>query len=171
MNFHRSLILGLIIAPVCFEAQATAQKSPRQVASEFYALVVRDYQGGLPDPREMRQLRPYLSFSLRSLFSRARKEQAEYMRLYPENKPPWIEGYLFSCSFEGLTKFRLRKTRISGRFAYVAVEQSMEPDGDSKWTDTLILVKENRRWQVWDVRMGCTWPFRMGPTLREMLSD
>lgn len=170
-NLHRLLILVLIITALFFETQAAAQKSPSQVASEFYNLILREKPSGLPDPQQMRLFTPYLSQSLRSMFTRARKEQAEYIRLNPGNKPPWIEGCLFSCSFEGLTTFRWSKTRVSGRFAYVDVIQSMEPYDDSKWTDTLILVKETRRWRVWDVRMGCTWPFRMGPTLRKMLSD
>ncbi len=33
----------------------------------------------------------------------------------------------------------------------------------------MVLVKEGGRWLVWDVRMGCGWSFRMGPTLRAML--
>lgn len=168
-NLRYSLVVGLLLAPVLFETRAAAQKSPRAVASEFYALVVREDPSGLPDAREMRLFRPYLSRGLRSLFRRAGREQADAMRRHPQEKPPHVDGCLFSCLYEGPKRFRLGRPRVSGRFAHVAVEQSAEPGGSFKWSDTLVLVKEDGRWLVWDVRMGCSWPFRMGPTLRVML--
>lgn len=168
-DLGRAFILSLTVVTICFGAIA-AETSPHDVAVKFYSVVVREHPDGLPDPRVMRLLRPYLSQSLRSMFSRAKKQQAEHLRLHPDEKPPWVDGCLFSCSFDGLMRFRVGKIKVTGRFAYVAVEQSLEPD-DSTWTDTLVLARENKRWRIWDVRMGCTWPFRMGPTLRKMLSD
>jgi hypothetical protein len=168
-NSNHSLIVGLLVVPLLFEAQVAAQNSPREVASRFYPLVVREDPSGLPDAREMRLFRPYLSRSLRSLFSRARKEQEEFMRTHPQEKPPNVDGCLFSCLYEGPKQFRLGRPRISGRFAYIEVEQSAEARGKFEWADTLILVKESGHWRVWDIRMGCNWPFRMGPTLRAML--
>lgn len=170
-NFRPSLVLVLLLAPVYCEARAAAQKSPHQVASEFYTLVVREDPSGLPEARQMRLFAPYLSRSLRGLFAGAQKEQDEAVRARPDEKPPNVDGCLFSCLFEGPKRFRLNKPRLEGRFAYVGVEQSGEADGDVKWTDTLVLVKERGRWLVWDIRMGCSWAFRMGPTLRSMLGE
>jgi hypothetical protein len=169
-SFHNLIIVSLFVTPIIFEAQATAQASPRSVASEFYTLVIRNHPVGLPNARQMRSFRPYLSRGLRSLFNRARKEQAEAMRAHPDDKPPNADGCLFSCLFEGPKRFRLGRSRVARRFAYVKIRQSEEPDGAFSWADTLVLVKENGRWLVWDIRMGCDWPFRMGPSLRVMLS-
>ena len=169
-RLHFTLALGLLFAPLPCGARAAARQSPREAATEFYTLVVREDPAGLPDEAEMRLFRPRLSRGLRTLFARAYKEQARAMREHPDEKPPLVEGCLFSCSFEGPKQFKVGGTKISGRFAYVAVEQGSEPDASARWTDTLVLVKERGRWLVWDVRMGCTWGFRMGPTLRAMLS-
>jgi hypothetical protein len=163
------LIIGLLITSVAQGAQAATRKSPRAVASEFYASVVREDISGLPDEQEMRALRPYLSLSLRSLFRRAQKAEAAAIRRTPAgDKPPILEGCLFSCLYEGPEKFRVGRQRVSGRFAYVKVEQSAGPD---EWTDTLILVRERGRWLVWDVRLGCSEPHMGEPTLRKMIGD
>lgn len=168
-RFHFSLVVGLLVAPLLCGARAAAQQSPREVASEFYTLIVREDSSGLPDEAEMRLLRPYMSRALLSLFERAGREQARAVREHPDEKPPLVEGCLFSCAFEGPKRFSVGRPRVSGRFAYVAVEQRAEPGQNVEWTDTLVLVKERGRWLVWDVRMGCKWDFRMGPTLRAML--
>ena len=169
-RLHLSLAAGLLVALTLCGTSAAAQQSPREAASEFYTLIVREDPSGLPDEAEMRLFRPRLSRGLRTLFARAYREQARAMREHPDEKPPLVEGCLFSCSFEGPKQFKVGGTKISGRFAYVAVEQGSEPGAGPAWTDTLVLVKERGRWLVWDVRMGCTWGFRMGPTLRAMLS-
>jgi hypothetical protein len=168
-RLHFTLAFGLLVAPLLCGARAAAQQSPREAATEFYTLVVREAPAGLPDEAEMRLFRPRLSRSLLPLFARARKEQASAMREHPDEKPPYVDGSIFSCLFEGPKRFKVGRPKISGRFAYVPVEQGAEPDAGPTWTDTLVLVKERGRWLVWDVRMGCTWDFRMGPTLRAML--
>lgn len=168
-RLHLSLAAGLLVAAALCGTRAAAQQSPREAASEFYALVVREDPSGLPDEAEMRLFRPRLSRGLRTLFARAYREQARARREHPDEKPPLVDGCLFSCSFEGPKRFKVGRPRLSGRFAYVAVEQGSEPGASAAWTDTLVLVKERGRWLVWDVRMGCTWDFRMGPTLRAML--
>jgi hypothetical protein len=169
MRTPSCLIIGLLLISMAQEAQAATRKSPRAVASEFYALVVREDISGLPDGQEMRVLGPYLSRSLRSLFRRAQKSEAEAIRRTPAgDKPPVFEGSLFSCLYEGPQKFRIGRQKVSGRLAYVKVEQSAGPD---EWADTLILVMERGRWLVWDVRMGCREPHMGELTLRKVLGD
>ena len=77
----------------------------------------------------------------------------------------FIGGHLFV-----LRMFDKFKDRLEARVAYIEVSQSAEPKGNFEWTDTLVLVKEDGRWLVWDIHMGCGWPFRMGPALRVMLN-
>jgi len=163
------LALGLLAAPLLCAGRAAAQQAPREVAKGFYQLVVGEAPSGLPDEREMRLFTPYLSRGLRTFFARAAKERDEAMRAHPDEKPPFVDGSLFSCAYEGPKRFSLGGVKVSGRFAYVAVRQDAGPGENVEWTDTLVLVRERGRWLVWDVRMGCTWSFRMGPTLRAML--
>lgn len=164
-----SLALGLLAATLVCAGQAAAQQTPREAARDFYELVVKDAAGGLPDERRMRLYAPRMSGDLRALFARARERQAAAVRAAPDEKPPLAEGCLFSCAFEGPRRFSVGGARRSGRFAYVAVRQDAGPGENVEWTDTLVLVREGGRWVVWDVRMGCAWSFRMGPTLRAML--
>jgi hypothetical protein len=168
-RFHFSLALGLLVAPLLCGARAAAQQTPAQVAGGFYALVVSEDPSGLPDEAEMRRFRPYLSRGLGTLFDRARAVQERAARERPDEKPPLVDGCIFSCAFEGPKRFSLGRPKVSGRFAYVAVRQDAGPGEQAEWTDTLVLVRERGRWLVWDVRMGCKWDFRMGPTLRAML--
>ncbi|HEX8557819.1 MAG TPA: hypothetical protein VF668_06955 [Pyrinomonadaceae bacterium] len=164
-----SLALGLLAAGLVCTGRAAAQQTPREAARGFYELVVKDAGGGLPDERRMRLYGPRMSRDLRALFERARERQAAAARAAPDEKPPLADGCLFSCAFEGPRRFGVAGVRRSGRFAYVAVRQDAGPGERVEWTDTLVLVREGGRWVVWDVRMGCAWQFRMGPTLRAML--
>lgn len=164
-----SLALGLLAALLLCAERAAARQTPREVAQGFYALVVSEAPSGLPDEQEMRLFDPYLSRGLRTLFARAAKERDDAMRARPDEKPPFVDGCIFSCAYEGPRRFSVGGARVAGRFAHVAVRQDAGPGENVEWTDTLVLVKEGGRWRVWDVRMGCKWSFRMGPTLRAML--
>jgi hypothetical protein len=167
-----SAIISLVLLPALSLADAQAQRTPSETAQKLYALVVKERLSGLPDERVMRLVRPYLSRELWALFTRARKEQRDFLQHHPDEKPPWVDGCLFSCAFEGPTSFRVGQQSFARRFAYVPVMQDGgEAGSEVAWVDTVVLVKESGRWVVWDVRMGCDWPFRMGPTLRAMLKD
>lgn len=161
--------LGLLAVPLLCAGRVAAQQTPREVAQGFYRLVVSEQPAGLPGAQEMPLFDPYLSRGLRALFARAARERDEAVRRRPDEKPPFVDGSLFSCAFEGPRRFSLGRPKVSGRFAYVPVKQDAGPGENVEWTDTLVLVKEGGRWLVWDVRMGCKWSFRMGPTLRAML--
>ncbi len=148
-----------------------AETTPRATVQRLYRMVIEKNLSGLPSRREVRWLRPLLSSSLLQLFERARKIQTDYVRRFPENKPPLIEGCLFSCSFEGPRQFKIDRVERPGRFMLVTVSQSDSKEANTfSWFDTVVLVRERGKWVVWDVEMGCDWPFRMGPTLRTMLS-
>jgi hypothetical protein len=165
-------MINVILLPTIFVAGVKAQTTPKETARKLYNLVVKERISGLPDSRQMQLIRPYLSSDLRLLFSKAQKEQSAFSRKHPDEKPPWADGCLFSCAFEGPRSPRAGRARFSGRFAYVSIHQGRAKAGrGSSWIDTLVLIKEKERWVVWDVRMGCNWPFRMGPTLRAMLDD
>jgi hypothetical protein len=103
---------------------------------------------------------------------RASKRQEAFQRAHPGDKPPLVDGCIFSCLFEGPQAFAFGAARRDGQTIRLDTKLSGDPAGkEPTWTDTLVLVKENGAWRISDIRMGCTWPFRMGPTLRAMLAD
>jgi hypothetical protein len=167
----RQIVISSLLLLTAFAGDLFAQNSPGETASRFYTLVIKNDFVGLPDEKGIKLLNPYLSKSLQDLFAKAIEEQEKFSREYPREKPPLADGCLFSCAFEGPARYTIGKHRISGRFAYVPIIQSDSEKTELRWTDTLVLVKEGGAWRVWDVRMGCKSPFRMGPTLRAMLTE
>jgi hypothetical protein len=85
----------------------------------------------------------------------AQTTQARCEKTHPGDKPPWVEGDMFSSSFEGFTKFQVagalaltkaRKTIFKVNFEYV--EKGQKP---VTWTDEVALVQEKGRWVIDDV--------------------
>lgn len=107
---------------------------------------------GIPDEARLARLAPMITPELRDLFGGALREQARCAKQFPGDKPPWVEGDIFSSNFEGFTSFSAAnsKSRKDGRevairFTYAEGKYSV------KWTDTLILQNEAGRWLVDDI--------------------
>src|SRR5262249_22636720 len=106
------------------------------------------------------------------LMERASRRQGAFERAHRGDKPPLVDGCIFSCLFEGPRWFALGAPRRDGPTVRLDAKLSGDTAGkDLTWTDTLVLAKESGGWRISDVRMGCTGPFRMGPPLRAMLAD
>ena len=145
----------------------------QSVAQSFYTELRRDEICGLPDTAQMKRLAPYFTPGIVSALQRASAEQAEFMRKHPDEKPPWIEGDLFSSLFEGVEKWRLGSATVKGSTAEVPVHLSYRGDSNetARWTDTLILSHTPSGWHVADIRMGGEWAFKAGGnTLSSTLS-
>ncbi len=164
-------LIGGLLVILAATSPAQAASTPEETVWGLYGVVVTQQVSGLPDARQMQLLRTYLSADLRRLFARAARQQEEFSRRHPDEKPPWVEGCLFSCSFEGPQRFIVGRPLRAGRFVRVPVTQWVGQADEVPWTDTVVLTREQERWVVWDIRMGCDWPFHMGPTLRGMLSS
>jgi hypothetical protein len=141
-------------------------------AARFFLSEVRRFQvTGLPDGEAWETLSPCLSAPLRALMEAAKREQLEFMKKFPDEKPPWIEGDFFSSLFEGPHRFQVLGTEVKGDRANVRVEQERTEGGDTvKWTDTLLLVKTPEGWRVDDMRYGGSWDFANTGTLRDALA-
>lgn len=150
---------------------AESTKDPETAARVFYTELRRLGVSGLPDESAWAALKGFCSESLRTALDVAVKEQAEFMRKFPDEKPPWIEGDLFSSLFEGPRQYQVGKPRIQGEMAEVPVECAYTEGGETtKWTDMLILSKSGDSWLIDDVSYGGDWDFANSGTLKDALA-
>ena len=165
-------LLALVLAGARLSAESPVvdHGDPSAVARIFYSELRRLGVSGLPGDSAWTKLKPFCSESLGALLDLAVKEQVEFIERHPDEKPPWIEGDLFSSLFEGPRQFSTGVAKVDGETAEVRVECSHTEGGDTvKWSDFLILVREGGKWLIDDVRYGGEWDFANSGTLKEAL--
>jgi len=156
-NQARRLFLLLLAGFMSIEARALAAgtDSPQRTVQNFYAVHLKSHTTGLPDSKILCQLKPYLSHHLVALIERAREEQQRFMKKYPDKKPPWIEGDLFSSLFEGPTACTVAAAAVTTDRARVMVRctytDPAAPGKQFTWQDAVYLVKEHAAWVIDDI--------------------
>lgn len=167
----RRLLLLSILPPALGGALAAEPDGPEKVARELYSDLRRFQVTGLPEGEAWEAVKPKLSGALAAALEAARKEQRDFRKKFPDEKPPWIEGDLFSSLFEGFQTFTVKPARIAGETAAVPVEFVYTYRGETtRWTDTLLLERSGTGWVVDDVRYGATWDFANKGTLQKALA-
>ncbi len=157
---------GVLIL-VCREGFAA--DAARDAATNFYRgyakLRAAGGMSGIPDRKQMARLSPLLAGELRGLLAAAKREQERCAKRFPNEKPPWVEGDVFSSNFEGFTSFRVdaSKARGRGRERTAAVRfQYAGGKGRVNWNDELVLRNEAGRWRVVDVVYRARFAFTSG---------
>jgi hypothetical protein len=149
---------------------AEIPEDPQSAARVFYAELRRLGLRSLPTVAEWEPFAPRATPELTEAIERAREEQTEFMEKFPDEKPPWVDGDLFSSLFEGPQRFEIGEAKITSDRAEVPVTCLHTYGGDTaKWTDVLILTKTESVWLVDDLRYGGTWDFAAQGTLRDAL--
>jgi len=173
--FRTGLTVALLLASsVLASAQRpTTQRvpnSPGTAVIKFYSALIKQKVSGLPTAKQRPAIWPLLTEDLKALLDAAQREQDAFIEANPDEKPPFIEGDLFSSLFEGAQSFELGQTSLHDRQAIVPVMFTYS-DGarTTKWTDTVVLMKSGGAWKIWDVRYGGTWDFKPGTNLRAVL--
>lgn len=153
-------------------ADTRPDEDPAAMARIFYAELRRETIHGLPTAAQLQRLSPCLAPGLLRLFAEADAEQKRFIRQHPDEKPPWIEGDLFSSLFEGVERWRLGEVTRTGTRASVKVHLSYRGHGPDtvRWSDTLLLVRTADGWRLDDIRMEGEWAFKNGDTLRGILT-
>jgi len=118
---------------------------------------------GIPDEPQLAQLAPLITPELRDLFSAALHEQKRCEDKFPEDKPPWIEGDIFSSSFEGFTSFKVSASRRARRGREVTVSFAYVEGKDRvTWHDVLVLRNDTGPWLVDDLFYRAKFAFTSG---------
>ena len=151
-------------------AQSSRQQSPEAFAARFYRTYLRLKVNGLPDAKQFKALSPLLSPDLRQLFEDAKREQEKFIKENPDEKPPWIEGDLFTSLFEGAQSFKVGSSQARGEYREVPVRLQYRTGKEvTRWSDTLVLARTKTGWQVWDILLKGEWQFKQGGSLRDIL--
>ena len=179
MRVARHLVTALMIASSAFAATAAAQSrpttqrvpnSPGTAVIKFYTALIKQKVTGLPTAKQRSSIWPLLTEDLKALLDSAQRKQDAFIKANPDEKPPFIEGDLFSSLFEGVQTFELGQTSLVDRRAHVPVTFTYTSDGKTtRWTDEIILAKSGGAWKIWDVRYNATWDFKPGTNLRAVL--
>lgn len=140
--------------------------TPEAAARGFYATLVKHQVSGLPGDEVWTMLKPRMAPELAGVIEAARREQADFIKRNPDEKPPWIEGDLFSSLFEGPQEFAVGEATVTGDRADVPISFVYRSDGQTtKWKDKLVLTRAGGKWLVADVVYGATWDFGNKGTL------
>lgn len=99
-----------------------------------------------------------LSNELSSLLQQtleAEKNDAEATKNgpFPTDKPLLIEGDIFSSLYEGRTGAKVQSISIDEQKAKAVLVLENKPY-NTQWTDTVLLVQENKVWKIDDVIYG-----------------
>ena len=144
---------------------------PQGTARIFYTELRRLGVHSLPAGEEWNLLAPRVTEELAQAITLAQKEQAEFMKKHPDEKPPWVDGDLFSSLFEGPKTFVIGEAKTKGDRSEVPVKCVHTEGGETfKWTDTIILKETEKGWLVDDIHYGGSWDFAATGTLKEALA-
>ena len=149
----RLLVLG---ASLIGCAETFAADQAQDAAAAFYRsyLALRKSGGpsGIPGEAQLVRLAPLITSELRELFGAALQEQKRCAKQFPGDKPPWIEGDIYSSNFEGFTSYSAANSRPRKGGREVVIRFTYAEGKDSvKWSDTLVLRNEAGRWLVDDI--------------------
>lgn len=152
-------------------ADATDTQAAAALALDFYEMHQRLGNSGLPEAGEMNAYGAFLCPNLVTLVVGAQERQKQYRLAHPEDKPPLVEGDLFSSLFEGPDTVRTAGAAVDGDTAEVIVAmQAGSGDGATRWKDTLLLARNDGVWCVDDVEYHGDWQFankgRLSDSLR-----
>lgn len=158
-----AVALSFVLSGPGLAGERPAPGTPGAAVYDLYTICREERLSGLPDGRQLARLSGLLSARLTALIESARAHQARFMREHPDEKPPFIEGDLFSSLFEGPSGFEVGAVRLDGDRARVTVRfrHRDEPAGRdvTRWEDDAWLVRERGRWRIDDVEYRGDWPF------------
>lgn len=162
-----------LVSSASAQSRPTTQRvpnSPGTAVIKLYTQLIKLKVSGLPNPKQRPAIWPLLTDDLKALLDARQREQDDFIKANPDDKPPFVEGDLFSSLFEGPQSFELGQTSLVDRHAIVPITfTAADGDRTTRWTDTIVLAKSGGAWKIRDVRYGATWDFKPGTNLRAVL--
>ena len=163
---------ALSIAPAALPPDGEDMRAATQLVTDFYEMRHRLGRTGLPDENEMKAYRAFLCPSLSATMDAARVRQRVYMDEHPDDKPPLVEGDLFSSLFEGVDVATPAGTEVKGDSASVNLSMRFgEGDTAVRWKDAALLARDQGSWCIADVEYRGDWPFANKGKLSSTLAE
>jgi hypothetical protein len=160
------------VSPEADPGAALEDTSAAAAVNALYTRLIANRVSGAPGTAQLSELRPFLSDTLHTLLAAARALSETEARQSPDEKPPFVEGDLFSSLFEGPTGFRILGTDAAAGRRNVRIEFTYAGAVPAeRWTERVVTVREDGRWVVTDVEYGGDWDFAPRGTLRGTLEE
>ena len=141
-------------------ADARDSQAAATVALDFYEMHQRLGNSGLPDASSMKAYDAFLCPSLGTMLHDAQERQRNYIKAHPDDKPPLVEGDLFSSLFEGPDSVSSAGAAVDEDSAEVSLlMRSGDGDKATRWKDTVMLARKDGVWCIEDVQYHGNWPF------------
>jgi hypothetical protein len=165
----RTALLTLLL-PLLAACAAAPGDSPEHAIDGLYSALREGRVTGAPSAEQLDRLAPFLSDTLRALLDGARRMRDADAAAYPDEKPAFADGDLFSSLFEGPTGFRVVRVDSGSPHHRARVEFTDERASPAPvWTDVVLVLQERGRWVVDDVEYGGNWDFAARGSLRHGL--
>lgn len=150
---------------------AEPAQGPVAVAMDFLLMHQRLGNSGLPQRADMGAYDAFLCPSLAQAVRAAQVRQEVAKAERPDEKPPYVEGDLFSSLFEGPDEFEAADSIVEGDRARVEIAMSAgRGDQARRWKDTVELRLDDGIWCLDDVAYGGDWPFANKGRLSTLLA-
>ena len=179
-----SLLLALICAcsgepeapaPVQAPAETRASSAEGERVQAFLAQYREQFFRGLPNATQAAALAPHLSPRLNGLLRDALAGQQAYKARYPSDKPPMIDGDIFSSLFEGASSGEI--DTVEGTDGHVAVRVKYiyrDPEThkvNETWPDRFLLIQDGSGWLIDDIEYLGGWDFAPRGRLSAALTE
>ena len=137
-----------ILAAVLVFAVGVHADPQEDVVRRFYTAYIAAKPAGLPEGDALKSLAPFLSERLHALIADANRYSEEQRKRHPDEKPPFVDGDMFTSVFEGPRAFEI--VRIEGNDVHVR----FTGDPGVTWEDIVVTKDENGRIVIDDVRFS-----------------
>lgn len=162
-------------APVQAPAETRASSAEGERVRAFLAQYREQSFRGLPDANQAAALAPHLSPRLNGLLRDALAGQQAYKARYPSDKPPMIDGDIFSSLFEGASSGEIDAVEEADGHVTVRVKYSYSDPETHKvietWPDRFLLVRDGSRWLIDDLEYLGGWDFAPRGRLSAALAE
>ena len=156
-------------APPRAPAPCAGTDEPEGVVCRFYQVYLETRPVGLPTPEQQRLFAPYLTTELLALMDEARAYGADFEAAHPDEKPPFVDGTLFTSLFEGADRFEIvRSEPTANRAAVVTVRFGY--DDVEPWEDAVVVTRQGDRYAIDDIVFSGVGAFNPAGRLTEVLS-
>ena len=124
---------------------------------------------GLPTPDQQRVLAPYLTTTLVGRIDDARRYQEEFEAEHPDEKPPFVDGSLFTSMYEGFDRFEIVRSEPDASGGAKVIVRFGYKDAPP-WEDAVIVTREGDRYAIDDMVFSGAGAFNPAHRLTEALS-